>query len=327
MQLRGIFHGNIPGLASGKLRQVFHNFPNDLREITRLHTRQDLYRWFYFKLPYRFEVPEFPPMINIAITEKCNFSCIHCLRNRKPQGKQDMEPQLFRKLINETAQNSGCLLKLGGESEPAVHPQIRDFVSILSESKVKWVVYTNGTLLERFSPKEMIKSGIRYLIVSIDGIDAKSFESIRVGGNYAKLRANVANLCQVRDELKSRLPRIEVRHVIFPNESGKDLQQFKKYWLKFSDIVEFNNLNPLFPKPCDSSTPLFKRCRDIRRQFHIKATGCVNVCGTDIILGDLHNSTIKELWEHPFSQFMRSCHERYALDEIPWCKNCHQITI
>jgi MoaA/NifB/PqqE/SkfB family radical SAM enzyme len=327
MQLMDVFRDIIPGLASGKLKQVLHNLPNDLREIAKLRTRRDLYLWFYFKLPYSFEVPDFPPFINIAITERCNFSCVHCLRNRKPQGTHDMELPLFRKLVNEIAQHSGCLLKLGGQSEPAVHQQIRDFVSILSERKVKWVVYTNGTLLQHFSPTEMIQSGFRYLIVSIDGIDAQSYESIRVGGNYTKLRANVASLRQVRDELKSRLPRIEVRHVIFPNESGEALRQFKTDWLEFADTVEFNNLNPLFPQPSDGSTPMFKRCRDIRRQFHINATGCVDVCGTDKTLGDLHNSTIKELWEHPISRFMRSCHERSALEEIPFCKNCHQITI
>ena len=77
MQLMDVFRDIIPGLASGKLRQVLHNLPNDLREITKLHTRRDLYLWFYFKLPYSFEVPDFPPFINIAITEKCNFSCVH----------------------------------------------------------------------------------------------------------------------------------------------------------------------------------------------------------------------------------------------------------
>jgi sulfatase maturation enzyme AslB (radical SAM superfamily) len=326
MQLMDAFRKIIPGLRSGRLRMVFYNIPNNISRVAHLRTPRDLYNWFYFKFPYAFEVPDFPPYINLSITERCNRSCVHCLRNRKPQGTHDMELPMFRRIVDEIAQHPECLLKIGGQSEPAVHPQIWDFVSLLAERKVKWAIYTNGTLFERFSPKEMIELGFRYLIVSIDGIDAQSYESIRVGSNYSTLKSNVINFHLARKELKSRLPRIEIRHVIFPNESGKNLRQFKHDWLEFADTVEFNSLNPLIPQHRDASAPLFRRCRDIRRQFHINAWGRVDICGTSETLGDLNISTIKELWGAPILQFMRSCHERYALEDVPLCRNCHQIT-
>ena len=218
MQLKNALHDIIPGLRSGRLRMILHNIPNNFSQVAHLRTQRELHMWFYFKFPYIFEVPDFPPYINLSVTERCNRSCVHCLRNRKRQGTHDMEPPIFSRIVDEVAQHPECLLKLGGQSEPAVHPQIWDFVTLLAKRNVKWVIYTNGTLLERFSPKEIIELGFRYLIVSIDGIDAQSYELIRVGSNYSTIKSNIIGFHQTRKELNSHLPRIEIRHVIFPNE-------------------------------------------------------------------------------------------------------------
>ena len=329
MQLMDAFRGVVPGLASGKLKQILFSIPCYFDEVAQLRTRRDFYMWFYYKFPYSSHVPGFPPYVNLSVTEWCNLSCVHCYRNLMPWSPHDMELPLFGRIVDEIAKHPECLLKLQGLGEPAVHPQIRSFVSLLAESKVKTTIYTNGTLLERFSPHEIVELGFGKLVVSIDGIDAQSYESIRVGGNYAPLRANVARLRQTRGELKSRRPRIEIRHVIFPNESSEALRQFRRDWLEFADTVKFNNLTHLSPQPRGVSAPMFRRCRDIRREFYIGSGGQVPVCGcrfwsgtTEEVLGDLHHATIQELWQHPTLRSIRSCHERAALDDVPFCRTC-----
>ena len=332
MQLMDTVRGVVPGLASGKLMQILLSIPAYFNEVAQLRTRRDFQMWFYYKFPYSSGVPSFPPYVNLSVTERCNLSCVHCFRNLNQWQPYDMELPLFGRIVDEVAKHPECLLKLGGIGEPAVHSQFQDIASLLAESKVRTTIYTNGTLLERFPPHKIVELGFGTLIVSIDGIDAQSYESIRVGGNYATLRANVARLRQSRGELKSRRPRIEIRHVIFPNESGEALRQFRRDWLEFADTVKFNNLESLSPQPPGISAPTFRRCRDIRREFYIGSRGLVSVCGyrslsgTDEVLGDLHHETIQELWQHPTVRRIRSCHERAALHDVPFCKTCTQIT-
>jgi hypothetical protein len=146
------------------------------------------------------------------------------------------------------------------------------------------------------------------------------------------LKANVAKLHQVRGELKRRRPRVEIRHVIFPNERKEDLRQFRQTWLEFADAVKFNYLIPLSPEPRGVSVPTFKRCRHIRRELYVGPEGWVPLCGyrsqsgSDEVLGDLHHTTIRKLWQHPRVREVRACHELGDLNEEPFCKTCTQIT-
>jgi MoaA/NifB/PqqE/SkfB family radical SAM enzyme len=245
-----------------------------------------------------------------------------------------MEMQLFEKIVDEVANHPECIIKLSGLGEPSLHPQIQDILSFLAKRKMMRQIrlYTNGNLFERFSPTEIIEFGVRFLIVSIDGIDAKSYEFIRVGGNYARLKANVVKLHQTREELKSRFPKIVIRHTIFPNESSKEIWQYSRDWIECADFVDFNHLEPLSPMAAGTGTPWFRHCRDIRREFYIGSGGRVPQCGNVFyagakkeVLSDLHNSTIQELWHNPTLQLLRSSHELGALDKVPFCKTCHSI--
>jgi len=333
MKLNDRVRSVVPGLASGRLKQVFFGIPHYFDEVARLRTWGDLHRWFYFKFPYSSGVSLFPVVINISVTERCNLSCPHCYRNRMPWGPHDMELSLFEKIVDEIAKHPESFVKVAGLGEPALHPQILEFVSLLAKSKVTTEIYTNGTLLERFPPQDIVKLGFSELVVSIDGLDAQSYASKRVGGNYTTLRANIARFRHTRDELKSRSPIIEIRHVVFPNESREALRQFIQDWLGFADTVMLCNLQPLTPQPRDISVPMFRRCRSVRRQLFITSGGQVPICGPmfwrgteEEVLGDLHHATIQELWQNPTMQFIRSCHERAALDDLPFCKNCEEIS-
>ncbi len=242
------FRKTVPGLGSGKLRQILFGIPTYFQQVTQLRTRRSFYRWLYFKFPYFFEMADFPQFIILSVTTRCNLSCPHCFRNIMYWRPYDMELHLFEKLLDELAMHPECTLKLGGMGEPSVHPKIRDFIFLLAEKKVPTIIFTNGMLFEQFSPHEIVELGFNRLVVSIDGIDEQSYKSIRVGGNYATLKENVARLRQIREGLKSRRPQIEIRHVILPNESSKDLMNFRQDWLEFADTVMWCNLVPLSPK-------------------------------------------------------------------------------
>ena len=331
----GTLGESVPGLASGKLKQILFSAPGHFAEVARMRTPYQLFMWFYYRYPYAFDILAFPAQVNLAVSGRCNMTCRHCIRNVVHQTPDDIEPALFKRIVKEVAGHQACRLKLSGAGEPSLHPQFCDLVRCVAKIGAQITVYTNGWLFEILSPHEIVNSGIGHVVVSVDGLDKRSFEFIRVGGNYDRLKANVVRLFRARAELKVKHPWIEIRHVISPNESPQDLLRFRKAWLVAADGVKYNKLNlyTLSPQPGRVNTPLFRRCRAIRRELNVETNGRVLVChsphfqyGTAEELGDLHHTGIKELWQHPRLNEVRKAHERRDVNKPWFCAACNQIT-
>ena len=91
-------------------------------------------------------------------------------------------------------------------------------------------MHTNGTLFERLSHDMILDWRLQEIVVSIDGIDARSFERLRVHGNYRQLCENLDAFNARRAAWEGPVPLVEVRHVIMPNETPEQLDEFARDW-------------------------------------------------------------------------------------------------
>jgi hypothetical protein len=155
-----------------------------------------------------------------------------------------MSLAVFRKIIEES-HGRVIEIKFIGLGEPALHPELDVMMRLLKVNGINATFYTNGTLFDRYSPAEICDWGLWRLIVSVDGTDERTFNRLRVGGNYWSLRANLADFRKFRDELGLRSPLIEIRHVMMPNETRTMLHSFQADWLNgLGDTVKYNSLGP-----------------------------------------------------------------------------------
>jgi wyosine [tRNA(Phe)-imidazoG37] synthetase (radical SAM superfamily) len=305
------------------VEQIYHSMPHYLEELKNIRSPHDLYSWLYFKFPNHFPLANFPICIGIEITNVCNFSCKHCWRSIMTRRIGSIDVNLFDKIISEVSLSGPRIVKIAGAGEPALHPRFNELMSSLRPHNIKVISYTNGTLLQMYSHQEILKWNINTLVVSVDGIDVESYERIRVGGKLIKLRNSLRDFFNLRNSSGSRLPQIEIRHVIMPNETSDQLRQFRNSWLAISDTVKFNYLTLLTEeKAVQHWRP---KCRDIRRESYILWDGSVPLCGHEYkheYIGNLHTASIQELWQHPRKEFVRECHNRSSLKEVPLCINC-----
>jgi len=310
-----------------RLRQVLLSIPRYAREVSHVRSPRQLYQWFYYKLPYAFPLAAFPSRVNLEPTNDCNLACKHCPRplSVTHRGLGYMDPELFPKIAEEIGRHPDCTVKIVGLGEPALHPHLDALMELLTRHQIIAYLYTNGELFKRFAPEQICSWNVRNLTVSIDGLDAASFAKIRVGGDYDGIKSAVAEFHRGRKILKKRGPEVEIRHVIFPNESPAGLLRFREEWLAISDTVKFNYL--YYPTPPVSEVRDTK-CRDIRREFYIHWNGTVPLCGYQYLtttretLGDMRKSSIAELWNHPRLREVREYHDRRDLDRVPFCKAC-----
>jgi len=315
---------------TARSRQILNSIPHYLTELGHVRSPRGYFEWLQFKLPYLFPVPSFPPRITLELTNECNLACRHCHRNEMNRPVGMMDGDLLEKLAVEIGRHPECTVKIGGLGEPALHPNCKKLMTMFRDRGIRSAFYTNGTLLHQVPHEELLREWkIPHLIVSVDGLDAKSYEQIRVGGEYARLRSALRAFFTARNELGYKRPLIEVRHVLFPHETESQVAAFKRFWLRIADTVMFN---PFVPhgsvKTCGSSHQ--RRCRDIRREFYIRWNGLTPLCGYQYLvaaqewIADLHNTSVQEAWHLKRLQELRAMH-RQGIQAVPdFCKLCHQ---
>lgn len=304
-------------------RQIALSIPHYFKELSEIRRPSELYSWLYFKFPNSFPLKNFPTYVSVEPTNKCNFSCRHCWRAVMDRQVGSMEVALFEKIARELSLHKPARFKLGGHGEPAIHPHFRELMALLPHPAVPTMVYTNGSLLRLFPHREILSWGLHSVVVSVDGLDAGSYEKFKIGGNYALLRNLVMDFYRCRKSSGRRTPIIEIRHVIMPNETVSQLLGFRKTWLETADTVKFNYLEPPsgLSQVEDPSPP---KCRAIRRELTIQWDGSVPLCGVyrRECVGNVRDSTISELWRHPRKDYLRECNDRRDFEQFPLCMKC-----
>jgi hypothetical protein len=237
-----------------------------------------------------------------------------------------MDAEFFQKLVIELEAGGCSVLKIGGLGEPVLHPDFAKMMDALSNTKMKVMLYTNGTALSKWRPEQIYEWNIHSIILSIDGLNANSFERQRKNGNYSEIRTAAVNFANYKKEGK---PILEIRHVIVPNETSADLRAFKKDWLRIGDTVKFNYLIPL--RPVGASIPANVRCRDIRREVYIRWDSRVLVCaGQEAqrhgqgpeFLGEAKKKPIADMWFDVRLEDLRVAHNSLKSNPPALCQHC-----
>jgi MoaA/NifB/PqqE/SkfB family radical SAM enzyme len=235
-----------------------------------------------------------------------------------------MDVALFDKIVREVSlHRSFQAFKILGDGEAPLHPRFRELMEIAVYHTMPTYVYTNGTLFELFSPREILSWKLDTIVVSVDSFHAESHERFKIGSNYASLKKAVMDFHKCRKFSGSRTPIIHIRHAMLPKETSTQLLQFRRAWLETADTVKFDPLDPVtglyeFENP---SSPL---CRGIRREMGIWWDGTSALCPGywQDHLGNVNQSTISELWRHPKFEYLRQCQERRDFAQVPVCLKC-----
>lgn len=267
--------------------------------------------------------------MTLELTNDCNMACPHCPRHLAPVRAKSweigyMDVHLFKGIVDEISSYPWCFLRIVGAGEPAMHPHIKEILQYLADKNFKTEFTTNGTLLMRFPPEEILNLHIDMLGISIDGFDEVSYSRYRPGGDYKTLRAKVIELFNMRKTMAAEFPKIRIRNVIFPETTREQIRNFAENWLPFADIVTFNALVSKMSEP----SMLLERCEDILFTIHVLWDGSVPLCGyqswCDHIewLGNLRDYSLRDLWWNERRLEVRKSHVFRDFTGIEFCRRC-----
>ena len=150
----------------------------------------------------------------IEPTNLCNLACPTCPTGT---GKIKPLPQMSLARFDEVL---GALrpklrnLALWNYGEPLLN---RELPAMIAHAKTAGVgvvkVSSNVHFLDELRGGALLRSGLDVLILSVDGASQESYATFRKDGDFAKVAAAVAWLCEEKKRLDLKKPRIELQFI------------------------------------------------------------------------------------------------------------------
>lgn len=323
------------------------NFISKLSLPRILNAGKILLSYHWSKIVGRAQIKGLPISISFEPTTACNLRCPECpsgLRSfSRPTG--NLKEDFFRETIDQIAPKLLFLL-FYFQGEPFINPQFLEMVKYASDKNIYTMTSTNGHFLTDSVARKTVESGLDRLIVSIDGLTQETYATYRKEGQLQKVIEGVKNILKWKEKLRSKTPHVILQFlVVGPNEHeipalfalAKKLG-VKDVKLKSAQVYDFQHGNPLIPenkiysryqKKADGTYEvkhsIGNQCWKMWHSCVLTWDGRIVPCCFDKDaqhqLGNLHNSSFKEIWTSDIYQQFRN-KILYNRKEIDICSNC-----
>ncbi len=313
-----------------------------LKNILKLRTSYLMSKWTK-KLQHRGR----PFSISIEPTTACNLGCPECPSGLKkftrPTGKLQLE--MNQKIIDELHKEL-LYITYYFQGEPFINRNFLDMVRYANQHKIYTATSTNAHFLSKENCEDIIDSGLNKMIISLDGLDQKTYETYRIGGKFDTVYEGMKNLWETIRKFK-KSPHVIVQFLVFKSNEHqlpdlkKWMQQFPGFELriKSAQFYEYEDGNDLMPENLN-----YSRYKKIGDKFRIdnelsnscwrlwsscvftwdgKLVPCCFDKDAEHIAGDLANESFESIWNgEVLNQFRSTVFSDRSQIEI--CKNCSE---
>lgn len=250
-----------------------------------------------------------PANIFIEATNACNLACEMCYSGKREKGFMDLD--LFKHVVDEVAVigNVCVFLHFGGET--LLHPaflEMLEYVMSKHERLYNVGFFTNGMLLTESVSSYIVKHGLDWITVSMDGI-GKVQERIRRKSDYNTVAQNLDNLISLRGD--RRKPRVFI-NVTISTQTEAELAEIWCEWHNKVDSISYQGrINESFKildlqrwKTIDPARARFASvpfCSAAFYQLIVLWNGDVAYCCLDLnareIIGNAKSTSLMDIWK------------------------------
>lgn len=282
--------------------------------------------------PEDWGIIDFPLEIALELTNYCNLRCVMCPTPTLKRSRGFMDEAVFRKIAEDISQKSGFLFLPQGFGELLLHDKWFQLIDFASHMKIQpIVVLTNGMLLNKENILRLINT-VDIIAVTIDGITAKTYESIRVNGRYEIVIKNIENFLEIRGDNDS--PHLVLR-IIRMKETEGEIELFRTFWSDkigkgdLLQVAEFNDWTGIVTHTGINKMQTERDrhpCRMLWKNLTVYYDGQVSPCCYDaeagLIIGNIINQNLKEIWNGSRLNNLRKLHLNREFEKIPLCSRC-----
>lgn len=272
-----------------------------------------------------------PPVVHVETTNACNANCIMCPRSKMTRRIGFMDEELYQGIIEECAPNK-IVLHLHNFGEPLLDRRLAGRIELAKEAGISRVkIFTNGSLLTEKKSEELIQSGLDEIKISIDGGTKNTFEGIRRNLDYDVVCRNIRCLLDLKRRLGTSNPRIKLVYTTV-GSNELEVEEFRREWENKVDKLHVDVAHNWAEASSSAEYPQARGfdvrhpCLRIWNTFTILWNGDVALCCLDydgrVIIGNLKNQTIKEIWQSRQLRQIRKMHTARKFQKLAICRDC-----
>lgn len=288
-------------------------------------------------------LPAFPRLIDIELTNTCNFRCLMCPTGNFSQkrAKGFMADEVFFKVLDEIKVH-GTPLRFIRWGEPLSHPNVVAYLQGCRDNGILTHLNTNGSKLTPEMMDALIDVPLDSLKFSFQGVDRKSYGEMRNIDFFDDLVATIRQLKEKRGERAK--PWLQVSTTI-TYENKELVRRFRELMAPLADMVnvgrtvlEYVDLNAVRLRPheleelrrlkeLESVIKVHPECPEVFDKLSINWDGKVTACCMDsddmMIIGDVTTQSLAEIWTCDVMTGYRSMLADMRHDELDLCKSCY----
>jgi uncharacterized radical SAM superfamily protein len=281
------------------------------------------------------ELEPAPLHVDIELTNICDLKCEMCERRlmKRPLGM--MTKETFQTIIDECKDIGVDSVKLSGWGESLLHKDLIEMIRYAKENSELILHFnTNANQMTDKISEGIVDAGLDKLTISLDGISKKTYEKVRRGGKFEKVRGNIDSLLDVKKQNKSFLPVVTLQ-IIRMSITEHEVDLFVDYWKDRVDYVSVTNIGATTSDEKILSLSLrekkrvgFKPCEQLWQRFTIFWDGTVTVCCNDfdgyLAVGKVGVDSLIDLWRGEKLTNLRKRHKDLNFDGLV-CGKCANI--
>jgi radical SAM protein with 4Fe4S-binding SPASM domain len=288
-----------------------------------------IYRENWSEAPKRKEVLEYPILVDLELSSKCNLLCPMCPtitdEFRSHTKKTNIDTDLAKKVIDEIAGKVNAL-RLSWVGEPTLH---RDLVEIIKYAKDKGIretsFLTNGSKLELDYFIKLQEAGIDWITISVDGTDER-YNAIRKPLKFEDTLRKIRDIKEYKTKNGLSKPVIKIQSV-WP-AMRENAEEFYNLFSPLVDVVAYNPLIDYLHKDEDIVYEENFSCPQYYQRVTVSATGEVAMCSNDDevreVIGDATKESIHDIWHGEKLNRLRDIHSKKdGFKSIDACRLCY----
>lgn len=270
---------------------------------------------------------EYPRLVSVETTSRCNAECPFCPYNVKQRDKKNMDEELFLKIIEDCREFPLETIEPFMNGDPMVDPRIIHRLAHIKKRlpDTKIGLYTNGYGLTPKRIDEIVEiGGLEYLTVSVNTLDPVRYQ--RIMG--LKLDKTLDNMKYLTDPVrKGKVARkLAFRMTRMDDTSLPEQDQFIAYCKERGVIPKVVGLfNYKGDIPSHLPVPAYG-CEHVER-VDILSDGMVTLCCQDqegqYKWGDVRTQSVLEVFRGQLAARYRDMHRTGRRREIEPCGSCN----
>jgi len=273
-------------------------------------------------------IPEFPITVSLELRNRCNLNCVMCYKKHHSQPEAQLDLDVLEKLMKECKENKLPSMILGLGSETLIYQDIDKAVDIIKKGEVMDIFFgTNGVLLNDEIIEKIIKNKISRVEISVDAASSETYNKVRRVPVFEKVEENINKLVEAKKIFKSDLPVIRLCFVVM-DVNKHETQKFIDKWKDKADYIDFQRMVDFskIDEPGEVDREIIKNsfCSAPFYSLNVWANGDVSPCctfyGRRLVIGNIHNKTLKEIWN---GSEMKKIREQIETKKFnPICQKC-----